>query len=103
MPNAFLNKKSLIFRKTQFLRENGSKPSKTLVSTQNIEKSSIEHEKVFHNLQLMRNAFLKKKWSSFRKTQFLAHNSVKPSKTLVSTQNIEKCTFEQKRSFSTYS
>ena len=90
MRNVFLNKKWLNFRKTQFLRENGSKPSKTLVSTQNIEKSSIEHEKVFHNLQLMRNAFLKKKWSSFRKTQFLTQNGVKPSKTLLSTENIEK-------------
>ena len=88
MRKAFLNKKWLNFGKTQFLTQNGVKPSETLVSTQNIEKSCLEQKKVFLNLQLMRNAFLNKKWLHFSKTQFLTQNDVKPSKTLVSTQNI---------------
>ena len=41
MRNAFLNKKWLNFWKTQFLTQNGVKPGKILVSTQNIEQSSL--------------------------------------------------------------
>ena len=64
----------------------------------------------------MPNAFLNKKWLNLSKTQFLTQNiikpcktyflsqkDVKPNKTLFSTQNIEKSSFKQKRSFSTYS
>ena len=42
MPNAFLNKTWLYFSKTQFLTQNGLKLRKTLVSNQNIEKSSLK-------------------------------------------------------------
>ena len=45
----------------------------------------------------MPNAFLKKKWFNFRKTQFLAKNGVRPSKTLVWTPNIEKLHLTKKR------
>ena len=72
MRNAFLRKKWLNFSKTQFLTQNGVKPSKKLVSTQNIEKSSLEQKKVFLNLQWMPNAILNKKWLNFSKTQFLS-------------------------------
>ena len=88
MRNPFLNKKWLNFRKTQFLTQNGVKPSKKLVSTQNIKKLQVRTNRMFVKLQLMRNAFLNKKWLNFSKTQFLTQNGVKPSKTLVSTQNI---------------
>ena len=90
MRNAFLFKNWLNFRNTQFLTQNRSKPSKTLVSTQNIEKPSLEQKKVFLNLPLMRNTFLNKKPLNFTKRQFSTQNGVKASKTVVSTQDIEK-------------
>ena len=103
MRNAFLFKNWLNFRKTQFLTQNGSKPSKTLVSTQNIEKPSLEQKEVFLKLPLMRNTFLNNKSLNFSKRQFSTQNGVKASKTVVSTQNIEKSNLDQKRSFSSYS
>ena len=90
MPNAFLNKKWLNFSKTQFLAKNNVRPSKTLVWTPNIEKIQLRKKEVFLKLQCMPNAFLNKKWLNFSKTQFLAKNGVRPSKTLVWTPNIEK-------------
>ena len=47
MPNAFLNKKWLNFSKTQFLTQNCLNLRKTLVSRQNIEKSSLKPKRPF--------------------------------------------------------
>ena len=99
MGNAFLNKKWLNFSKTQFLTQNCVKLRNTLVWNQNIEKSSLKPKKVFLILQMMRNAFLNKKWLNFSETQFLTKNGVTPSKTLVWTPNIEKIQVRTKEVF----
>ena len=48
----------------------------------------------------MPNAFLNKKWLNFSKTQFLAKNGVRPSKTLLWTPNIKKNPAYKKRGLS---
>ena len=98
MPNAFLNKKWLNFSKTQFLTQNGVKPSKTLVSNK-ILKNPVYNKRGLSETTVMSNALLNKKGLNFSKTHFLTKNGVRRSKTLVWTTNVEKIQVRTKEVF----
>ena len=58
MQKRIFNKNCLILGKTQVSTQNGVRPSKTLLSTQNNEKDSLGQKNSFLNLDLMQNTVL---------------------------------------------
>ena len=58
MQKRIFNTSCLSFRKAQVSIQNGERPSKTLLSTQNNEKHSFGQKNSFLNLDLMQNAVL---------------------------------------------